>query len=172
MIEAAKKIEDRMSIGRQFGMIMQLNNSNPLSKTYKLLMKEAGMTLDFNEFQDSFAKAYSDYISKVEKWDPAVDATPPPIRIDLSQTDLPRGQALILNSVLPSNMMLKNILSTELVQREVLTWNAVNQAKAEGLEATALSDLVPDFLTEVPVNPLNNEPFVFDFENRTLNKPK
>ena len=128
------------------------------------------MTLDINEFQDAYAKAFSDYISKVKQWDPAVDPNTPPLKIDLSQTDLPRGQALILNSILPSARLLKNNLKVELLQREVITWNAINQANSEGLEPTTLSDLVPDFLAEIPVNPLDNKPFVFDFENRVLKK--
>jgi len=79
---------------------------------------------------------------------------------------------MILNRILPGKLPFQQTLRAELSQREAVTWNAINQATSEGLQPTSLSDLVPEFLAEIPVNPLNNEPFVFDFKNKTLNKEK
>jgi len=170
--EATKQVEDRMDLGQYLSNLMGIDSSAPpLSREDGLLMKEAGMTWDIDDFQDTYAKAISDYISEMEQWDWTVNQQQPTMRINLSQTDLPRGQALILDRLLPrTEMMTSPIFKKEILKRELITWNALNQAVAEGKKPQNISDLVPDFLTEIPVNPISNEPFVLDIENKTLNR--
>ena len=69
-----------------------------------------------------------------------------------------------------TDSVLKKIPKIDLLRKEVITWNAINQATAEGLAPTNLAELVPTYLVNIPVSPIDKKPFVFDSKNRTLNK--
>jgi len=170
--EAIKKVEDPMESEPYFKNSMAFSSSGgTLSVTDQAPMRDAGTSGYIDHFQDMYAKTFSDYITEVEQWDPTADEQIPSIKVDISQTDLTHGQELILNSMFPrTDSVLKKIPKIDLLRKEVITWNAINQATAEGLAPTNLAELVPAYLVNIPVNPIDKKPFVFDSKNRTLNK--
>ena len=171
LIEATKPFdEDRELLSRGLASIMPMSTSDATpSLEDQRLMQEVGMTMEIEEFQEIYAEAFSDYLVEMNQWLFSEDSEIPTMAIDLEETDLPRGKALILNRFLPRvEMMIKQILKRELLMREVTTWNALNQAVAAGHDPKEIADLVPEFLDEIPVNPMTHQAFSLDVENRNL----
>ena len=170
-MEASKPFdEDREFLIQGLARIMPWSSSDVKpSLEDQRLMQEVGMTMEIDEFQEIYAEIFSDYLVEMEQWEVSEGLQMPTMAIDLEQTDLPRGQALILNRFLPRvEMMIKQILERELLMRELTTWNALSQAVAAGHDPKEIADLVPEFLDEIPVNPMTHQAFSLDVENRNL----
>ena len=170
LIEASKPFdEDREFLVQGLARIMPWSSSDVKpSLEDQRLMQEVGMTMEIDEFQEIYAEVFSDYLAEMKRWQRSEASQMPTLAIDLEQTDLPRGQVLILNRFLPRVEVEKQILKRELIQRELITWNALNQAVAAGHDPKEIADLVPEFLDEIPVNPMTHQAFSLDVENRNL----
>jgi len=166
LLEAAKQVEDRVALQEHMAPLMRVDMNNQPSMAEQQLMREEGMTWDINDFQDSYAKALSAMVDLDLKLPRETRFT----EIEDSFSNLSEGRKLILKKFLPQiNPISSAILKTELLTSEVVTWNAINQASSDGLNPTTLSDLIPGFLSEIPVNPINNKPFILDVKTQTLN---
>lgn len=170
LIEATKQFEDRDLVSRSFASIMPIDIADATpSLEDQGLMRETAMSIEVDEFQEIYAKVIADYLVEVDQWQPSEGSKMPTMVIDLEKTDLPRSLALILNGFLPrAEKMTTQILKGELLKRELTTWDALNKAVAAGNDPQEISDLVPEFLDKVPVNPMTNQAFVLDVEKRIL----
>lgn len=178
LMEAAKQVEDPTALFQYFASMDMggaANNKGP-SVLDQILMRKEAMNWDLNDFQDDYARVLSGFFAAAP--DPANpesmihhDAGNP--KLEVSHYGLPKGRELILETLMPSMILLSSrVPKTELLNRELTTWNALNAAAASGLNPSELSELVPGFLPEVPVFPATNEPFSFDPQTRTLNSPE
>lgn len=177
LLESAKQLEDRTVLIEQLAPIMNpvtKEDGQELTVADQFLMRKEALDWNLNDFQDAYAKVISGYLERMP--DPArpetmlrLEGDGSGTRTSLAGLELTKGRDWILASFVPKmELFTSKIAQIETLKRELNTWNALNQAKASGLKPIMLLDLVPDFLPEVPVNPVTGEAFAFDAKTQSL----
>ena len=172
LIEAAKKVGDQSEVGERVrSMFMggtHLDGSK-LSENERMLIEEEVKNFNLDELQENYARVLSGLVDALPRTDDDESMAEADPRMNISHYQFSLGQEMMLSAMVPQvNSIALQIVKVEQTNRELQIWNALNQASSAGSRPAELSELVPNFLQEVPINPVTQEPFVLDSEAWTL----
>jgi len=132
-------------------------------------------TINFQKLQISFAQSFSHLVTVFEEADTPEywnkrDALIE--RLSIDPADYPEDHQLAVRAFTPHLAnQIDYLIQHERHFLEAKTLDAIRQAEATGTTVTLLSDLTPEFLPEIPRDPINGESFSYDPETGTLIVP-
>ena len=165
LMETFRQSENKVELGKLIGSSIMPINMNEKQPQDPLAMCKKALEPAVHLFEEDYAQTLSQFVSTFEQAEEArqnhdwSNQEALLANLKLKDLDLPERSSPFLRSLLPrASSSLQQIIKLDRQQVALDTLQALDQARADGMNPSQLQDLVPNYLDKVPLHPISQTP--------------